>query len=91
MTKEKKVVENLLSFAGVKINGSDPWDIKVNNERLYSRILGQGSLGLGEAYMDGWWDCESLDQFFDRVLKSNLKEKIKFNWLTMSVTPSQNF
>jgi cyclopropane-fatty-acyl-phospholipid synthase len=31
-------------------------------------VLREGSLGLGEAYMDGWWDCPAPDQFFARLL-----------------------
>jgi cyclopropane-fatty-acyl-phospholipid synthase len=61
-------IQRLLSFADVKINGSRPWDIQVHNKKLYPRMLAQGSLGLGEAYMDGWWDCERLDEFIHKVL-----------------------
>ena len=25
-------------------------------------------MGLGEAYMDGWWDCEAIDGLLPRVL-----------------------
>lgn len=75
----KSEFSKLLSLADVKIDGSRPWDIRVQDERLYSRILSQGSLGLGEAYMDRWWDCKSLDQFFDRILRAKLEQKIKPN------------
>ncbi len=51
------VVKNLLSQADITINGDHPWDITVHNDQLYARVFGQGSLGLGESYMDGWWDC----------------------------------
>jgi cyclopropane-fatty-acyl-phospholipid synthase len=73
----KKTIENILALADVKINGSRPWDIQVHNPRLYSRILAKGSLGLGESYMDGWWDCKDLDQFFYKILRRNLQKKIK--------------
>lgn len=76
----KHLVEKLLAEAGVKINGSAVWDIQVHNENFYGRVLRQGSLGLGESYMDSWWDCESLDQFFHRVLEAGLGKKIKKNW-----------
>lgn len=62
-------VERLLSFADVKTDGDRPWDLQVHNEDLYARILAKGSLGLGESYMDGWWDCNRLDEFFDRILR----------------------
>jgi len=58
----------LAAEAGIRFNGNDPWDIKVADQRLYRRILMDGSLGFGEAYMDGWWECERLDQLFHRLL-----------------------
>ena len=76
MNKSKQIVQDLVSLADVEINGSRPWDIKVHNEDLYNRVLSQGSLGLGEAYMDGWWDCEQLDEFFNKVLRAKLDEKV---------------
>ena len=57
----------LLRAADVEIGGSDPWDIDVRDDRFYDRVLADGSLGAGEAYMDGWWDVERLDEFFARV------------------------
>ncbi len=75
-TKFRRKIEHLLSLADVLINGDRPWDIKVHNEKLYQKILAHGSLGLGESYMDGWWDCEKLDEFICRIFKANLHEKI---------------
>ncbi len=66
----------ILATADIKENGSRPWDIQVHNPRLYWRILTQGSLGLGESYMEGWWDCDALDEFFARVLSSGLDQQI---------------
>lgn len=75
----KQTVEFILAFADIRINGERPWDIQVHNEKLFDRVLAQGSLGLGEAYMDGWWDVQSLDQFFTRVLNARLETKIPRN------------
>ncbi|MFA5086700.1 MAG: cyclopropane fatty acyl phospholipid synthase [Candidatus Paceibacterota bacterium] len=72
----KKWISKLIAPTGITVNGSNPWDIEVLNEDLYGRILSQGSLGLGEAYMDGWWDCDKLDEFFYRVLSNKLEERI---------------
>jgi cyclopropane-fatty-acyl-phospholipid synthase len=77
MNAFKKKVSEILALADVKINGNRAWDIQVHDERLYQRALAEGSLGLGEAYMDGWWDCKQLDQFFHKVLKADLANKIK--------------
>jgi cyclopropane-fatty-acyl-phospholipid synthase len=75
----KKFAEKLLAQADIQINGDRPWDMIVHNDQLFTRVLKEGSLGLGEAYMDGWWDCKALDQFFYRVLKAELDQKLKIN------------
>lgn len=80
----KIFAQELLNKADIQINGTRPWDIKVNNEALYARVMSQGSLGFGEAYMDGWWDVQSLDQFFDKVMSADLHQEIKFNLTTLS-------
>lgn len=76
-TKFKDTIEELLSLAGVNINGDKPWDLKIHNENFYKRVMTNGSLGLGEAYMDEWWDCERLDEFFCRILRAKLDEKVR--------------
>jgi cyclopropane-fatty-acyl-phospholipid synthase len=68
-------IKSLLAAAGVRIDGSDPADIHVHNQRLYSRVLAHGSLGLGESYMDGWWDAASLDGFLFKLLNAHLDER----------------
>jgi len=70
MFKEKRIIERILHKAGVEINGERPWDIQVHDERLYRRVLIHGSLGLGEAYMEKWWDCERIDLFIEKILRS---------------------
>ncbi|MBC7943233.1 cyclopropane fatty acyl phospholipid synthase [Candidatus Saccharibacteria bacterium] len=80
MKKDKEIVKSLLESAGVTINGSNDYDIQVHNERVYGRVLRQGALGLGESYMDGWWDCPKLDQFFYKVLGANLEQQIIGDW-----------
>lgn len=70
-------VERLLAFADVEIGGDRPWDIQVHNEDVYARVLAKGSLGLGESYMDGWWDCARLDECFYRILRAELDTTVK--------------
>ena len=72
----RRVVTDLFAQAGVVIGGSNPWDIQLHNDRLFRRVLASGSLGLGEAYMDGDWDCAALDQFFDRVISARLGDQL---------------
>jgi cyclopropane-fatty-acyl-phospholipid synthase len=79
MTKKslEEIGKNLLKLADIKINGNRPWDIQVKNPKFYERVVKDGSIGLGESYMDRWWDCQALDQFFDKLLSANLNERIK--------------
>ncbi|SVD20103.1 uncharacterized protein METZ01_LOCUS372957, partial [marine metagenome] len=70
----KSWVSKTLGLAGIKINGNAPWDICVNNERFYRRAA-RGTLGLGEAYMDGDWDVESLDWFFRKLIGSDMEKR----------------
>ena len=67
----------LLAPADVRLDGSRPWDIRVHDKRLFHRVLGQGTLGAGEAYMEGWWDCDQLDEMLTRVLRSNIEEHLR--------------
>lgn len=70
------VIQQLLSQAGVSVNGENPWDPRIYTPHVYDRMLRDRNLGLGEAYMDGWWDCERLDQFFCRILNSDIEAKV---------------
>lgn len=80
MKQEQKMLEQLLAGSGIVVNGPNPWDPQIHNEDFYGRVLRHGSLGLGESYMDGWWDCENLDQFFCKLFEANIADKVKKNW-----------
>lgn len=69
-------LQSVLDAADIKINGDNPWDIQVHQPQWYRRVLTQPSLGLGESYMDGWWDCNALDVFFYRLLGNVPFEKV---------------
>ena len=73
----EKTAKEILSLAGIEINGNNPWDIQVYNKDFYRRALSEAELGIGESYMDGWWDCEKIDELIYRVVKSRLDEKVK--------------
>ncbi len=61
----------------MEVGGSNAWDIQVHDQRFYDRIIRDTTLGLGESYMDGWWDCEALDQLITRLLRKDLDQKIR--------------
>lgn len=65
-------LHELLRGAGVRVGGDAPWDPRVHDARLWRRVALRGPTGLGDAYVDGWWDCDALDEFFDRCLRAGL-------------------
>jgi cyclopropane-fatty-acyl-phospholipid synthase len=73
----KRIVEDILAFAGVTLNGDKPWDIRVSNDEFFKRAVTEGELGLGESYMEGWWEADKIDEFICEILKAKLDEKIK--------------
>ncbi len=75
----KKAVQAILDPADIQIDGHRPWDIRIHHPDFYGRVLASGSLALGESYMDGWWDCDALDQFFYKVLNAGLYGKIRYS------------
>jgi cyclopropane-fatty-acyl-phospholipid synthase len=77
----KKKVTRLLAVADIQVGGNRPWDLQVHDERVYDRLIAEGSVGAGESYMDGWWDAEQLDAFFLRVQRSRLD--LEFRTLPM--------
>lgn len=49
----------------------------MSDSRFYARLLSDGSLGFGESYMDGWWQCDALDQCVERIYRSGLPERVR--------------
>jgi cyclopropane-fatty-acyl-phospholipid synthase len=77
MPTNKEVIQSLLSEAQITINGSGDADIQVKNHELYNRLLREGILGLGESYMDDWWEVNKLDVFLYQLIKASLPDKVK--------------
>lgn len=85
----KKMVISMLEEADVRIGGDRPWDIRVHNEDLYKRLLREGTMGVGEAYLEGWWDCDQLDVMFCKAIRAHLEDRIRHNFPTLLITASQ--
>ncbi|MBI4133197.1 class I SAM-dependent methyltransferase, partial [Candidatus Uhrbacteria bacterium] len=73
-------IKQLLATADIIVGGMRPHDIHVHNDRLYSRVLREGSLGFGEAYMDGWWDTPAVDELVTRIFNAHLERGVRKNW-----------
>ena len=80
MAATQEVIRELLQSAGIELNGPAARDIQVTDDRFYRRVLQDGALGLGETYMDGWWECDALDEFIDCILRAGLESKVRGNW-----------
>jgi len=76
MKSLQQIFQDAFASIDITINGDKPWDIQVHNPKLYDRIVSEGNLGFGEAYMEGWWDCEALDEFLFKVLNDRLHSKL---------------
>jgi cyclopropane-fatty-acyl-phospholipid synthase len=70
-----RALSALLERADIRLNGDRPWDIQVHRTRLYRRVLTGWSLGFGESYMDGDWDCAQLDELFTRLMRQDLEQR----------------
>lgn len=71
----KEAIEGVAEEAGITIDGSPPHDLRVHDDRFYRRVLRNGSLGLGESYVDGWWDTDAADETIRRVLQAGIRER----------------
>lgn len=71
----KTLLASVLEKADIKLNGDRPWDVRVHNDALYGRVFRNGTLGIGEAYMEGWWDCDQLDVMFYKVISSHMSDR----------------
>jgi cyclopropane-fatty-acyl-phospholipid synthase len=78
-SKHESLVKHFLSLAGIEVNGGNPWDIQVFDKRFYKRALTEVELGLGESYMDNWWDVKRLDDMIYLVIRADLQNKVKHN------------
>jgi cyclopropane-fatty-acyl-phospholipid synthase len=83
MSKVPDWVNELFCQADIRINGDRPWDFQCRDDAVYSWISGDVSLGLGESYMKGMWDCDALDQFFDRALSAYRGKKIPLSLMML--------
>lgn len=74
-----RFLQNLLAGSAVRFNGRNPWDPQIHDQAAYARMLLSGSLGFGESYVDGQWDCEALDECVARLLRHGANRRL--HWL----------
>lgn len=76
MSVARRAIESLLEGTEVTLDGPNPWDVQVRDPRFFRRVLSSGSLGVGEAYMDGQWDCERLDEMLFKVFRAAAEQRL---------------
>ena len=77
-------MRDILRRAGITIGGDAPWDIQVHDERLYARALRDGTMGVGEAYVEGWWDCQAIDQMVERLTRTRPDLVLRASWVLVA-------
>jgi cyclopropane-fatty-acyl-phospholipid synthase len=78
--RSQRLLEEAFKAAGIRIDGVQPWDIQVNDERFFDRVLTDGSLGLGESYVAGWWDCQQIDEAVHKIMEAGLERHFAHQW-----------
>ena len=79
-----ELLRELVGRAGVTVGGDAPWDLQVHDERLYARVLRDGTMGVGEAYVDGWWDSPELDQMLERIIRARVDLELRDSWVLLA-------
>ncbi|MFW6228108.1 MAG: cyclopropane fatty acyl phospholipid synthase [Alkalispirochaeta sp.] len=90
-SRHRRKVEALLEGTDIKIDGDGPSDIEVRDPRFFKRVLTQGSLGLGESYMDGWWECAALDEMMTKLLRAGLDRTVVARVLALDLAEAVLF
>jgi cyclopropane-fatty-acyl-phospholipid synthase len=82
----ESIVRELFGLADIQFGGSRPGDIQVHDPRFYERVLRDASVGVGESYMDEWWETDALDVTIEKIMRANLKQKITGSWRLRALT-----
>jgi cyclopropane-fatty-acyl-phospholipid synthase len=78
-TGMRAALAEAFSWADIRLDGKRPWDITVHDDRFYPLVFSRLTMGLGESYMAGWWDCEDLLGFVERSNRADLSNR-KVTW-----------
>jgi len=66
----------LFAESDIRVDNDLPWSPKVHDDRVYGRILKGGMLSVGESYVDGDWDCTSLDELAARFNRLGIDQMV---------------
>jgi cyclopropane-fatty-acyl-phospholipid synthase len=82
--RSSELALEVMDAAGITIGDDPSCDLQIHDDRVWARILREGTLGWGEAYMDGWWDTPSVDRLMDKLLRARLDREIRDNWVLIA-------
>ncbi|MEA2339416.1 MAG: cyclopropane-fatty-acyl-phospholipid synthase, partial [Thermoanaerobaculia bacterium] len=68
----KRAIEEVLAPAGIAIDGTRPHDVRVRDDRFYDAFVADGFTGIRDAYVEGWWETDRLDEATYRVLSTRV-------------------
>ncbi len=71
----RRLLQDELSKCDIELNGSRPHDLQLCDARALDRMARHGSLGLGESYVDGQWECQRIDELVERMLRQALHQR----------------
>ncbi|WP_435250229.1 class I SAM-dependent methyltransferase [Vibrio sp. nBUS_14] len=72
----KEIINKIFKDAGIEINGSNEWDIKINNDKIYDDLLKKGKIAFGEGYINNLWDCNRIDILVSKILKHDIESHL---------------
>ena len=85
MNGYERYIRDSFARSGIEFNGSNPWDIKVHDQRLFRRMVWQGTFGFAEAYLDRWWECDDLEEFMYRVYRTRAAAGFKLSGILTKI------
>ena len=68
----RRVVHGILAPAGIEINGTRPFDVQVLDSAFYDATLRGGISGALDAYVNGWWETDRLDELTHRLVSCGI-------------------
>jgi cyclopropane-fatty-acyl-phospholipid synthase len=86
MKASERVIRQLFAAADVEVGGTRPWDPQVHDQHFFDRVIREGTLGFGESYMDGDWDCDQLDGLTFRLVRTDIGSRLRKNIRLLSLT-----
>lgn len=79
-SSSERLVRELLGKADIEIGGSAEHDLVVHDRRFFACVVRDGSMGLGESYMEGWWDSPAIDEMVTRLHRANIPDHFRKHW-----------